>query len=84
MAFKLGMKVALCMGYIVVVVSMTLTLMQGHSGSSEGENQICIISTTKQAIQIILAAKLGHDRLNFSLKIVSTIRLELWSHELIR
>ena len=40
MAFKLGMKVDLCMGYILMVVSMTLTLMQGHSGLSEGKTQL--------------------------------------------
>ena len=40
MAFKLGMKVDLCMGYILMVISITLTLMQGHSGSAEGK--ICL------------------------------------------
>ena len=31
--FKLGMVVDLHMVYVLMVVSMTLTLMQGHSGS---------------------------------------------------
>ena len=62
MAFKLGMKVDLCMGYILMVVSMTLTLMQGHSGSIEENIQLGIISTTKQAIKIKLAATEGHGK----------------------
>ena len=33
MAFKLGMKVDLCMGYIRIIIFMTLTLMQDQSGS---------------------------------------------------
>ena len=40
MTFKLGMNVDLCVGYIIhVVVSMTLTLMQAHSGSAK--NKLC-------------------------------------------
>ena len=63
MAFKLGMKFDLCMGYTFMVVSMTLTLMQGHSGSAGKKNQFWIISTTKQAVHIKLAATVGHDNL---------------------
>ena len=40
MAFKLGMKIDLCMGYILMIVSMTLTLMEGHSGSAEETLQL--------------------------------------------
>ena len=40
MAFKLGMKVDLCMGYILMIVLMTLTLIQGHSGSAEEHIQL--------------------------------------------
>ena len=36
-ASKLGMTVDLCMAYMFMFVSMTMTLMQGHSGSA-GEN----------------------------------------------
>ena len=39
MAFKLGMKIDLCMGYILMVVSMTLTVMQSHSGSADEQIQ---------------------------------------------
>ena len=35
MAFKLGMTVDLCMAYMLMLVSMTLTLMQGHSWSAK-------------------------------------------------
>ena len=50
-----------------MVVLMTLTLMQGHSGSAKENIQLWIISTTKQAIKIKLAAKVGHDKFYFSL-----------------
>ena len=56
MAFKLGMSVDLCMAYMPMLVSMTLTLMQGHNGSAKAT----IIWTTKQAISITLATTLGH------------------------
>ena len=64
MAVKLGMKVDLCMG---MVVSMTLTLLQGHSGSAEEQIQLWIISTTKQT-KIKHAAMVGYDKFYFSLK----------------
>ena len=38
MAFKLGMMVDLCMAYMLMLVSVTLRLMQGHSGSAEENN----------------------------------------------
>ena len=50
MTFNLGMGVDLCMGYILIVVSMTLIFMHVHSGSAEEINTFLIISTTKQAI----------------------------------
>ena len=40
MAFKLGMKVDLCTAYytyVLLLVSMTLILMQGHRGFGRGE-----------------------------------------------
>ena len=40
MAFKLSMNVDLCIRYILMVILMTLTLMQGHSGSAEKQNQL--------------------------------------------
>ena len=70
------------MAYTLIVVSMTLNLMQGHSGSVEEEIQVWLISTAKQSLKIKLAATVGHE--NFYLlssEIVSTRRLELWSHE---
>ena len=36
--FKLGMTVDLYMAYMLMLVSMTLTLIQGHSGSAEENN----------------------------------------------
>ena len=47
---------------------MTLTLMQGHSGSAEENNQLWIISKTKQAIKIKLAATVGHNKFHFNPK----------------
>ena len=46
--------------YILMLVAMTLTLMQGHNGSAKDKNQRWIISTTKQARSITLATTLGH------------------------
>ena len=40
MAFKLGMKVDLCMGYVLMVVSTTLTLMQGQLALEEENIQL--------------------------------------------
>ena len=62
MAFKLGMTVDLCMAYnMLMLVLMTLTLMQGHSGSAEEQIQRATISTTKQVISINLATTVGYD-----------------------
>ena len=35
MAFKYGTTVDLCMAYMLMLILITLTLMQGHSGSAE-------------------------------------------------
>ena len=42
-----------------MLVFMTFTLMQGHSGSAKAKNQHCMVSTTKQAITVILATTVG-------------------------
>ena len=60
MAFKLGMMVDLCMTYMLILVLMTLTLMQGHSWSPKAKNQRKIFSTTKQATSIKLATSVSH------------------------
>ena len=39
MAFKLGMAGDLCMTYLLMLVLMTLTLMQAHSGSAKAQIQ---------------------------------------------
>ena len=63
MTFKLGMTVDM-------LVSVTLTLMQGHNGLTEDQIQRWIILTTKQAISIKLAARprVGHDKFYYSPK----------------
>ena len=38
MAFKLDVAVDLFMAYMLMLVPITLNLMQGHSGSGEGDN----------------------------------------------
>ena len=55
------MTVDLCMAYnyMLMLVFMTLTLMQGHSGSVKKKNLLSIISTTKQAISIKFAITVG-------------------------
>ena len=65
--FKLGMTVDLWMPYLLMLVSMTLTLMQGHSGSAKAKNQRCMLSATKQAISIELATTVGHFLLDLDL-----------------
>ena len=52
--------------YLLMLVSMTLTLMQGYSGSAKANIQCWIISTTKQAINITLATTVGFCILFFS------------------
>ena len=54
------MTVDLFMAYLLMLVSMTLTLMQGHSGSTKANIQCWIISTAKQATSITLATTVGH------------------------
>ena len=58
MTFKLGMMVDLWMPYMPV--SMTLTLMQCHSGSAKANDQRFMLSVTKQAISIKLSTTVGH------------------------
>ena len=50
------MTVDLWMLYMFMLVSMTLTLMPGHSGSTNDKT----LSATEQAISIKLATKVGH------------------------
>ena len=61
MVFKLGMTVELCMAYTLILVSMTMTLMQGHSGSAEAKQTSVELSRqlTKQAISIKLYTTVG-------------------------
>ena len=59
------MTVHSCMACMLMLVSMGLTLMQGHSGSATAKHQRCIISTTKQAISIKLTTTVGHFSSDF-------------------
>ena len=43
-----------------MLVLMTLTLMQGHSGLVNAKRQRCMLSATKHAIRIKLATAVGH------------------------
>ena len=53
--------VDLWMPYILMLVLMRLTLMQGHNGSAKAKQiQRCMLSATKQAISIKLASTVGH------------------------
>ena len=58
--FKLGMTIDLWMAYMLMAALMTLTLMQGHSGSGKAKNQLCMLSATEQTISIKLATRVGH------------------------
>ena len=46
------MAVDIWMPYIFMLVSITFTLTQGHSGSAKAKHQRCMFSATKQAISI--------------------------------
>ena len=48
------------MAYMLVLVLMTLTLMQAHSGSAKEKCHRWICSTTKQAISMKRATAVGH------------------------
>ena len=48
------------LSYLLMLVLVTLTLMQVHSGSAKAKSQRCILSATKQAISIKLATTVGH------------------------
>ena len=54
MAYKRGMAVDLCVACMLMLVLMTMTLMQGHSGSAKANIQCWIISKNKQATSIKL------------------------------
>ena len=45
---------------MLTLVSISLTVTQDHSGSAKAKNQHWIILTTKQAISIKLATRVGH------------------------
>ena len=51
-----------------MLVSMTLTLMQGHNGSAKLKYQRGIISTTEQAIRIKLATTVDHNLCDLDFK----------------
>ena len=77
------MKVDLFLTYLsthamLLMVLMTLTLTQGHSGSAEETVELGTISTSKQAMRIQLAATVGHDKFYFNrAEIFSSLNLEL-------
>ena len=48
------------LGYMLMLVSMILTLIQGRSGTAKAKNQRCMLSATKQAISIRLATTVGY------------------------
>ena len=53
------MTVDLRMPYMLMLVLITLTVMQGHGGLATAKNQHCMLSATKQVISIKLATTVG-------------------------
>ena len=51
MAFKVGMRV----DYMLKLISMTLTFMQGHRGSGKAKNQHCLVIHTCLYIMLMLS-----------------------------
>ena len=76
MIFNPSLTVDLCMVCALMLMSMTVTLMQGLANE---DIQRGIIWTTKQAISIKLTATVGHE--NFYSDIFSSLHLELWSYD---
>ena len=60
MAFKLGIAVDACMAYMLMLMSMTLTLMQGHSGLEES-GEISVELSTKQSNKHFRIKSVSHD-----------------------
>ena len=58
---------------MLMLVSITLILMQGHSGLAKVKNQYCMLSATKQAIIIQLATTVGHFFHDLDLDICKTL-----------
>ena len=56
------------MAYVLMLVSMTLTLMQSLSGSAKANIQRLIISISKQASSIKLATAVGHFDVTLTLQ----------------
>ena len=46
--------------YMRLLVLMTLTLIQGHSGLARANYQLCMLSATRQAISMELATTVSH------------------------
>ena len=53
---------------MLMLVLMTLTCMQGHSGTAKAKNQRCMLSAAKPAISMKLATKVGHFYLTLTLQ----------------
>ena len=67
--------------YLLRLVSMTLTLMPGRSGSAKAKIQCGIISTTKQTTSIKLATTVGHF---FFLYVTLTLKTFIWLGRLVK
>ena len=66
MAFKLGMTVDLCMAYMLMLVSMTLTLIQGHNGSTEENNIKAMAFKLRMTVDLYMTyAHVRFDDLDF-------------------
>ena len=57
---------------MLLLVLMTLTLMQAHSGSAKAKNQRCMLSATKQAISIKLST-VGFFFFNVTLTLTANV-----------
>ena len=74
------MTIDLFMAYALMLVWMTLTLMQGHSGSAKAKIQCWILSTTKQATRIKLAKTVD---LFFFFYVILTLQTFIWLDHLV-
>ena len=62
---------------MLMLVSITLTVMQGHGGSTKANNQRYMLSATKQAISVKPATTVGH------FYVTLTLQIRIWLDHLV-
>ena len=71
MASKLGMAVDLCMAYMLIGVSITFNLMQGHTGSARYKFSVELFQqqSKQQALNLLQQTVVGHFFVTMTLQV---------------